>query len=94
MTLSIRPEDVVLQGRQHGHGPAITLDAVVRKVTYAGREAFYGLLAAGDLPLLAHVYRPDDGRLESVGARVTVELPLTRLHAFDADDGRRVDLAP
>jgi iron(III) transport system ATP-binding protein len=94
VTLSIRPEDVVLQGRRHEHGPAIALGAMVQKVTYAGREAFYRLLADGDLALLAHVYRPDDGRLESVGAHLTVELPLSRLHAFDAATGRRIDLSP
>jgi iron(III) transport system ATP-binding protein len=94
VTLSIRPEDVVLPGRQHAHGPAIALEAVVQKVTYAGREAFYRLQGTGDLPLLAHVYRPDDGHLESVGTRLTIELPLARLHAFDAADGRRIDLSP
>jgi hypothetical protein len=66
----------------------------VDKVTYAGREAFYRLTCADGLRMLAHVSRPDQGRLASVGERLGISLPLARLHAFDPADGRRVELRP
>ena len=94
VTLAIRPEDVVWRDRQPGAGVAISLDGVVDKVTFAGREAFYRLHGEGNMRLLAHVYRPDQGRLESVGARLQLELPLKHLHAFEPADGRRIELWP
>ena len=62
------------------------------KVTYAGREAFYRLTCAGGVRILAHVSRPDQGRLAAVGERLAMALPLARLHAFDPADGRRVEV--
>jgi iron(III) transport system ATP-binding protein len=93
VTLAIRPENVILSGRDAADGPAIALEGEVNKVTFAGREAFYRLSCGGTLQILAHVYRPDQRQLESVGTRLGLAFPLARLHAFDAADGRRIELA-
>ena len=82
-TLAIRPEDVVVAAP----APA----GVVTKVTFAGREAYYGVDGGGGLALRAHVYRPHERPLAVVGERVQLALPLGRLHAF-ADDEKRIEL--
>jgi ABC-type Fe3+/spermidine/putrescine transport system ATPase subunit len=93
ITLAIRPEDVVLP-RPHGaSGPAIAVEGVIEKTTYAGREAFYRVVLDSDLRVLVHLHRPEQDRLERVGARIPIELPLARLHAFDPLDGKRIPLA-
>ena len=94
ITLAMRPEDVILAGRGEEAGDAISIEGAVDKVTYAGREAFYRLTGADGLQILAHVSRPDQGRLASVGERLFMALPLARLHAFDPADGRRVEIHP
>jgi len=94
ITLAMRPEDVILSGRRGEAGEAIEIEGTVDKVTYAGREAFYRLTCADGSRLLAHVSRPDQGRLASVGDRLPMALPLARLHAFDPAGGRRVELRP
>jgi iron(III) transport system ATP-binding protein len=92
VTLAMRPEDVILSSTGDDAGEAIPLDGAVDKVTYAGREAFYRLTCAEGLRILAHVSRPDQGRLAAVGERLAMALPLARLHAFDPADGRRVEV--
>jgi ABC-type Fe3+/spermidine/putrescine transport system ATPase subunit len=94
VTLALRPEDVVLSGRGADETAALALDGAVAKVTYAGREAQYRWTGAGGLELLVHVARPDAGRLAAAGDSLRVALPLSRLHAFDPADGRRIQLAP
>ena len=91
VTLAIRPEDVVLRARPD---KAVVLGGAVDKVTFAGREAFYRLTCDGDRRVLAHVYRPDQGQLESAGVRVDLAFPLARLHFFDLADGRRIEASP
>ena len=88
----MRPEDVILAEVGTDAGAAIPLDGAVDKMTYAGREAFYRLTCAGGLRILAHVSRPDQGRLACVGERLGMVLPLARLHAFDPAGGQRVEL--
>ena len=61
-------------------------------MTYAGREAFYRWTDGASVRLLAHVFRPDTGKLAAVGERLRIEIPLSRLHAFDPVDGRRIEL--
>ncbi|MBM3535786.1 MAG: ABC transporter ATP-binding protein [Alphaproteobacteria bacterium] len=90
MTLAIRPEDIVVG--QGANGNALALDGTVEKVTYAGREAYAHARCASGLRLLAHLYRPSAGQLALVGETVRLRLPLDRLHAFDAADGRRIEL--
>jgi len=94
VTLSIRPEDVTIGGSPAGEGPALRLEATLRKVTYAGRDALYRVEGSGFAPLLVHLYRPDTARLAEVDTRLTVTLPVRCLHAFDATDERRIDLRP
>jgi iron(III) transport system ATP-binding protein len=95
ITLAMRPEDVILcAGGGEDAGEGIPLDGAVDKVTYAGREAFYRLTCADGVRILAHVSRPDQGRLAAVGERLALALPLVRLHAFDPADGRRVEIHP
>jgi putative spermidine/putrescine transport system ATP-binding protein len=94
ITLAMRPEDVILSGAGEDAGEAIPLGGAVDKVTYAGREAFYRLTCADGVRILAHVSRPDQGRLAAVGERLAMALPLARLHAFDPADGRRVEVHP
>jgi iron(III) transport system ATP-binding protein len=94
VTLAIRPEDVALSAGADETGPAIRLEGAVAKVSFAGREAFYFVECGESLRIVAHVHRPSERRLETVGARIGLTLPLARLHAFDAGDGRRIDLAP
>ena len=89
-TLAIRPEDVVVAAPAPD-GPAIRLEGVVTKVTFAGREAYYRVDGGGGLALRAHVYRPHERPLAVVGERVQLALPLGRLHAF-ADDEKRIEL--
>ena len=36
---------------------------------------------------------PDTGALAAAGDRLRIEIPLARLHAFDPEDGRRIELA-
>jgi ABC-type Fe3+/spermidine/putrescine transport system ATPase subunit len=88
-TLAIRPEDVIVADRAVDW-PAIRLAGVVTKVTFAGREAYYRV-DGGGLELLAHVYRPHERPLAAVGERLSLALPLGRLHAF-ADDESRIEL--
>ncbi len=90
VSLGIRPEDVAMPGA--GAEPAFAIDAVVDKVTYAGREAFCRLNVGDAEPVLAHLYRPDPVHLPAIGDRLRVGLPLTRLHAFDPRDGKRIAL--
>jgi hypothetical protein len=71
----------------------IALEGTVEKVTYAGREAFYRWTDGAGARLLVHVFRPDTGTLATTGDRLPIEIPLTRLHAFDAAGGRRIELA-
>ena len=92
VTLAIRPEDVVVSGHGEDAGDAISIETTVAKVTYAGREAFYRLTGGTDMRILAHVSRPDQGKLAAVGERLQVEIPLARLHAFDSADGRRIEI--
>ena len=92
VTLGIRPEDVAPVPASNS-ARSIRLDGVIEKVTYAGREAFYRWTGGADVRLLMHVFRPDAGKLATVGDRLSVEIPLSRLHAFDPADGRRVALA-
>ena len=92
VTLSIRPEDVMLVEASGGEGAVLRLEATVRKVTYAGRDALYRVEGSGVPPILAHVYRPDVARLAGVDTPLTVVLPVRCLHAFDAADERRIDL--
>jgi iron(III) transport system ATP-binding protein len=94
VTLAVRPEDVVLSVAPHEAPDGISIDCTVDKVTYAGREAFYRLSGGGAPRILAHVYRPEPEPLANVGERLHVAFPLARLHAFDADDGRRIELRP
>jgi ABC-type Fe3+/spermidine/putrescine transport system ATPase subunit len=89
-TLAIRPEDVIVADRATD-GPAIALAGVVTKVTFAGREAYYQVDGGGGLELLAHIYRPYERPLAAVGERVSLALPVGRLHAF-ADDESRIEL--
>ena len=42
--------------------------------------------------ILAHVYRPEPAPLADVGESLYIAFPLARLHAFDAADGRRIEL--
>ena len=91
VTLGLRPEDVILSTTRDDASDAFAVEATVDKVTYAGREAFYRLIAEGASNILAHVYRPDPTPFGAVGARLQVTLPLDRLHAFDARDNRRID---
>jgi iron(III) transport system ATP-binding protein len=91
-TLAIRPEDVVV-GNHAADGRAISLTGVVTKVTFAGREAYYRV-DGGGVALVAHVYRPHERPLAAVGERVDLALPVGRLHAFAAEDERRIELAP
>jgi ABC-type Fe3+/spermidine/putrescine transport system ATPase subunit len=93
VTLAIRPEDVVL-GRRPPDAPAISLVGAVTKVTFAGREAYYRMDAGEKLEILAHVHRPHDRPLAAVGERLDLALPVGRMHAFGADDGRRIELRP
>jgi hypothetical protein len=90
----MRPEDVVFSASRPGDDDVIAIEGTVAKVTYAGREAFYRLDGEGGLQILAHVARPDSGHLAVVGERLHVEIPIARLHAFDAVDGRRIELRP
>jgi iron(III) transport system ATP-binding protein len=92
VTLAVRPEDTILSGSRGASQDAIAIDGAVDKVTYAGREAFYRLTGEGTFRILAHVYRPDAEPLAAIGERISVELPLARLHAFDPADGRRIEL--
>jgi iron(III) transport system ATP-binding protein len=91
VTLAIRPEDVAL--RAGGDG-AIVLNGAVDKATYAGREALYRIACDGGVKVLANVYRPDLAGMEGVGARVSVALPISRLHFFDPADGGRIEAGP
>jgi ABC-type Fe3+/spermidine/putrescine transport system ATPase subunit len=92
VTLAIRPDDVVLSARGEDTGDAISIEGIVDKVTYAGREAFYRLNGGERLRILVHVSRPDPGQLAAIGERLRVEVPLARLHAFDPADGLRIEL--
>jgi ABC-type Fe3+/spermidine/putrescine transport system ATPase subunit len=92
VTLAIRPEDVILGDPQAG--PGIVLDGVVAKASFAGREAYYRAEVPGGPSLLAHVYRPHERPLAALGERVTLALPVARLHAFDHGDGRRIETGP
>ena len=94
VTLALRPEDVLLPGRSGGESGALALDGTVVKVTYAGREAQYRWAGEGGLEVLVHVAHPDAGRLAAAGDRLRIGVPLSRLHAFDGSDGRRIDIAP
>jgi iron(III) transport system ATP-binding protein len=91
VTLAIRPEDVVLDGRPDR---AIALNGTVDKVIFAGREAFCRISCGGGVRVLANVYRPDQGQLESAGARIDVSFPVPRLHFFDPADGKRIETGP
>ena len=94
VTLGVRPEDVIIgDSRQHGED-AITVQATVEKVTYAGREAFYRLRGPAALRILVHIYRPDPEKLPAIGDQLPIAFPLSRLHAFDPNDGRRIALRP
>jgi ABC-type Fe3+/spermidine/putrescine transport system ATPase subunit len=90
-TLAIRPEDVAV-AEDPADGPAITLGGVVRKATFAGREAYYRVEGDGGLRLLVHVSRPHERRLAAAGDRVDLVLPLARLHVFGADDEARIEI--
>ena len=92
-TLAVRPEDVVV-GAPAGDGPALALSGVVTKVTFSGREAYYRVEGDGGVEILAHVHRPHEQRLAAVGERIDLALPAERLHAFAADDERRIELPP
>ena len=61
-------------------------------MTYAGRDAYYRLSGEGLPKILAHVYRPEPAPLIDVGGRLHAAFPLSRLHAFDGADGRRIEL--
>jgi iron(III) transport system ATP-binding protein len=91
VTLAIRPEDVLL-----GEGPrapaGIVLEGVVTKVSFAGREAYYRVAVSGGLHVLAHVSRPHERPLAALGERVSLTLPVARLHAFDPGDERRIEM--
>ncbi|MGQ0675180.1 MAG: ABC transporter ATP-binding protein [Rhodospirillales bacterium] len=91
VTLAIRPEDVALRAAADR---AIALGGGVDKVTYAGREAFYRIVCDGGLRVLANVYRPDLGGMESARARIEVAFPVSRLHFFDPVDGKRIEAGP
>jgi iron(III) transport system ATP-binding protein len=91
-TLAIRPEDVVV-GSSAGDGPTLLLAGVVSKVTFAGREAYYRVSGDGGVEILAHVYRPHERPLAAVGERIDLAIPAERLHAFSADDERRIEVA-
>ena len=93
VTLAIRPEDVVLAGQAAQPAVMLTLEGTVGKVTYAGREAVYRWTGDDGLPLLVHLSRPDTGALAAPGERLRVGIPVARLHAFDPEDGRRIELA-
>jgi hypothetical protein len=90
--LGIRPEDVILGGRPETSG--LALQGVVTKATFAGREAYYGVEVSGGPSLIAYQYRPHERLLAATGERVTLILPLDRLHAFATDDERRIELRP
>ena len=92
VTLAVRPEDVAPSFPDANSPAAIKLDGAVDKVTYAGREAFYRWSDVTGVRLLLHVFRPDAGKLAAVGERLSVEIPLARLHAFEPADGRRIGL--
>ena len=93
VTLAVRPEDVVLIGEDADTAATIALEGTVDKVTYAGREAFYRWTSDDGLPLLAQVSRPDTGKLAVPGVRLRLGIPVARLHAFDPDDGRRIEIS-
>jgi ABC-type Fe3+/spermidine/putrescine transport system ATPase subunit len=93
VTLGVRPEDVAPAGQHMDPSAKIALEGTVEKVTYAGREAFYRWTDGAGIRLLVHVFRPDTGTLATTGDRLPIEIPLTRLHAFDAAGGRRIELA-
>jgi ABC-type Fe3+/spermidine/putrescine transport system ATPase subunit len=92
-TLGVRPEDIAPVGQAPLSSATIALDGTVEKVTYAGREAFYRWADGGGIRLLVHVFRPDTGRLATTGDRLRIQIPLTRLHAFEPAGGRRIELA-
>ncbi len=92
VTLAIRPEDVVLAAQPHNGGGAPSIEGIVDKVTYAGREAFYRLTIEKNLRILAHVARPDPARLLAIGERLAVTIPVAGLHAFDPADEHRIEL--
>ena len=89
VSLCIRPEDVALEGEVIA-GDALTMPATIDKMTYAGSQAFYRMSLAGGLRMLAHVYRPDPAKLRAPGETLSIALPLSRLHVFDAN-GRRIE---
>ena len=93
VTLAVRPEDIALSTLPAAAGDALALECTVVKITYAGRDALYRLAGQGTPTILAHVYRPETEPLANVGGRLYAEFPLARLHAFDATDGRRIDLS-
>jgi ABC-type Fe3+/spermidine/putrescine transport system ATPase subunit len=92
VTLAIRPEDVVRSGHGAVGAASFALEGKVEKVTYAGREAFYRWAGGDGLRVLVHVSRPDTGALAAAGDRLRIELPIGRLHAFDPEDGRRIEV--
>ncbi|MBM3596699.1 MAG: ABC transporter ATP-binding protein [Alphaproteobacteria bacterium] len=91
VTLAIRPEEVILPDAVE-QADAISLDGVIDRVTFAGREAFYRIGCGDGLAILAHVHRPSERRLAAAGDTIRVALPISRLHAFDPADGSRIDL--
>jgi hypothetical protein len=92
ITLGVRPEDVVASGHEGAGSASFALEGKVGKVTYAGREAFYRWVGDDGLGALVHVSRPDAGTLKAASDRLRIEIPIERLHAFDPEDGRRIEL--
>ncbi len=92
VTLAVRPEDVAPTGHESDARASIRLDGTVDKVTYAGPEAFYRWTDGAGLRLLVHVFRPD-ARTPVEAGPMQIEIPISRLHAFDPGDGRRIEVA-
>src|SRR5438132_4274625 len=94
VTLAIRLEDMTLAAVSDDvPSDALTLDGVVDKVTFAGREAFYRVRLEKGPQILAHVQRPERRLLQRTGARMRFMRALPHLHLFDPASGRRLGAA-
>jgi iron(III) transport system ATP-binding protein len=92
VTVAVRPEDMTLAGpADDAPADALALDGTVDKVSFAGREAFYRVRLDAGPQIVAHVYRPERGRLGDPGSRLRLMLPLACLHLFDPASGRRIE---
>lgn len=87
--VAIRPENVLLAGMAH-EGETISLEGVVQKVTFLGREAHYSLRTdAGDI--IAQVADPNHDFIEMEGHKVDIRLPLEKIVLF-RENGDVIDV--